>query len=59
MGRRRDRNYSPQKNTSIQDIQGIEENGYPNKIMITLRNPAMPMKTPSKKKSCKKSLRIS
>jgi hypothetical protein len=29
MGRRRDGNHSPQKNNSIQDSGGNEENGYP------------------------------
>jgi hypothetical protein len=41
-----------------------EENGYPvpdpNKTVINVtRNPVKPIKTPSRKKSCKKSLRIS
>jgi predicted RNase H-like nuclease (RuvC/YqgF family) len=40
MGRRRDGNYSPQKNNSIQDSVGKEENGYPvphlNKTMINV-----------------------
>jgi hypothetical protein len=40
MGRRRDGNYSPQKNNSIQDSVGNEENGYPvpnlNKITINV-----------------------
>jgi hypothetical protein len=40
MGRRRDRNHSPQKNNSIQDSIGNEENGYqvpdPNKTMINV-----------------------
>jgi hypothetical protein len=29
MGRRRDGNHTPQKNNSIQDSVGNEENGYP------------------------------
>jgi hypothetical protein len=40
MGRRRDGNHSPQKNNSIQDSVGNEENGYPvsdpNKTMINV-----------------------
>jgi hypothetical protein len=38
MGRRRDGNHTPQKNNSIEDSVGNEENGYPvpdpNKTMI-------------------------
>jgi hypothetical protein len=38
MGRRRDENHYPQKDNSIQDSEGNEENGYPvldpNKTMI-------------------------
>jgi uncharacterized FlaG/YvyC family protein len=38
--RRRDGNHSPQKNNSIQDSEGNEENGYavpdPNKTMINV-----------------------
>jgi hypothetical protein len=45
MGRRRDENHSPQKNNSIQDSVGNEENGYPipgfNKTMIIVtKNPS-------------------
>jgi hypothetical protein len=40
MGRRRDGNYIIQKNNSIQDLAGNEENGYPvpdpNKTMINV-----------------------
>jgi hypothetical protein len=63
--RRRDGNYSPQKkNFLIQDSEGNEENRYPvpdpNKTMINdMKEPNTAPKTPSKKKSCKKSLRIS
>jgi hypothetical protein len=62
--RRRDRNHSPQKNKSIQDSVGNEENGYPvpdlNKIMINVtKEPSDTHKKSSKKKSWKKSLRNS
>jgi hypothetical protein len=64
MGRRSDGNHSPQKNNLIQDSEGNEENTYPvpdpSKTMINnTKEPPMPTKTSSKKKSCKKSLRIS
>jgi hypothetical protein len=44
------------KNNSIQGSEGKEENGYPfpdptKQCKMTLRNPEMPSKTPSKKKS--------
>jgi hypothetical protein len=59
--RRRDRNHSSQKNL-IQDSEGNEENGYsvpdPNKTMINnTKEPSDAHKKPSKKKSCKKSLK--
>jgi hypothetical protein len=54
MGRRRKAgNHSPQKNNSIQDSVGNEENGHPvsdpNKAMINiiLRSPVTPTKKPS------------
>jgi hypothetical protein len=65
MGRRRDGNYSPQKNNSIQDSLGNEENRYPvpdpNKAMINVtKGPSDANKKPSKRKSWeKKSLRNS
>jgi hypothetical protein len=41
-GRRRDGNYTPQKNNLIENLVGNEENGYPipdpNKTMITVTN---------------------
>jgi hypothetical protein len=64
MGRRkRDGNHSLHKNNLIQDSEGNEENGYPvldsKKTKINEpRNPIMSTRTTSKKKSCKKSLRI-
>jgi hypothetical protein len=53
---RRSGNHSPQKKKLIQDSEGNEENGYlvpdPNKTRhMTPRNPVMPIKTSSKKKS--------
>jgi hypothetical protein len=40
--RRRDGNHTPQKNNSIEDLVGNEENGYPvpdpNKTMINVTN---------------------
>jgi hypothetical protein len=50
--------FSPPKNNLIQDSQGNDENGYPvldsNKTKkMTARNPMMPTRTSSKKKSCK------
>jgi riboflavin biosynthesis pyrimidine reductase len=56
--RKRNENHSPQK--IILDSEGNEQTRYPvpnskKKIIVTLRNPAMPTKTISKKKS----LRIS
>jgi hypothetical protein len=62
--RRRDGNHSPQKNNSIQDKVGNEENGYPvsdpNKIMINVtQEPSDIHKKSSKKKSWEKSLRNS
>jgi hypothetical protein len=62
--RRRDGNHSTQKNNLIQDSEGNEENGYPvpdpNKTMLNdNKETVMSTKTSSKKKSCKKSLRIS
>jgi hypothetical protein len=64
MGRRRDGNHFPQKNNLIQDSEENEENGYPvpdsNKTMINdTKEPSDAHKTPSKKKSCKKSPRSS
>jgi hypothetical protein len=54
MGRRRDGNYIIQKNNSIQDLAGNEENGYPvpdpNKTMINVTNELV---MPTKKKSLK------
>jgi hypothetical protein len=61
MGRRRDRNHTPQKNNSIEDSVGNEENGYPvpdpNKTMINVTEETSDAhkKNPSKRKSCKKS----
>jgi hypothetical protein len=62
MGRRRDGNYSPQKNNSIQDSLGNEENRYPvpdpNKAMINVtKEPSDAHK--KKKTPKKKSLRNS
>jgi hypothetical protein len=59
MGRRRDGNHSPQKNNSIQDSVGNEENGHPvpdsNKTMINvIKEPSDAHKKSSKKKSWKK-----
>jgi hypothetical protein len=64
MGRRRDGNYYLQKNNLMENSEGNEENLYPvpdpNKTMINnTKEPSNTHKTPSKKKSCKKSLRIS
>jgi hypothetical protein len=52
------------QNNSIQDSVGSEENGYPvpdpQKIMINVtKDPSMPTKIPSKRKSWKKSQRNS
>jgi hypothetical protein len=62
--RRRDGNHSPQKYNLIQDSERNEENGYtvpdPNKTMMNdTKQPSDATKTSSKKKACKKSLRIS
>jgi hypothetical protein len=42
MGRRREGNYTPQKNNSVEDVVGNEENGYPvpnpNKTRINVTN---------------------
>jgi hypothetical protein len=64
MGRRkRDGNHSPPKNKLVQDSEENEENGYPvpdpNKTKTIPKNSTKPKRTPRKKKSCKKSLRIS
>jgi hypothetical protein len=61
-GRRRSNgNHSSQKNNSIQDSLGKEENGYPvpdpNKTMINVTK--KPTKKPSKRESWKNSLRNS
>jgi hypothetical protein len=59
MGRqKRDGNHFPHKNNLIQDSEGNEENENPvldsNKTKImTPRNPMMPTRITSKKKSCK------
>jgi hypothetical protein len=56
--RKRDGNHSSPQNNLIQDSEGNEENGYPvpdpnkTKLMIP-RNPVIPTKPSSKKKSCK------
>jgi hypothetical protein len=64
--RRRDGNHCPQKNNSIQDSVGNEENGSPfpdlNKIMTNVTkelsdSPLPPQKKPSMKKSLRNSWR--
>jgi hypothetical protein len=56
--RRRDENHSPQKNDSIQDSVGNEENGYPvpnpNKTMINVTKE--PRDIHKKKKSLKEEI---
>jgi hypothetical protein len=65
MGKRREGNYTPQKNNSIEDLEGNEENGYPvpdpKKTLINITNEPSDShkKKISKKKSWKKSLRNS
>jgi hypothetical protein len=57
---RRDGNHSPQKNISIEDSVGNEENGYPNKNMINVtQEPNDTTIKLSKRKLWKKSLKDS